>query len=320
MRLIYKLYDRSRVMKKLLFTFLFLCSITILAQNNAQLLISGTTEDPVLNPVFSPDGENIAFTKSNFQGIWIYNLDSQVSVQLTDEMAAGFAFKWSADSRSILTRVAKYEEQKRYNAVKVFDIITKESKQLTDYKTMMPYLPQWADGDTKIFLPEKAKDEIFVTDKSKSSVGKNSLVVFEKNNTLIVKNFADNSEQIFEPIKNAQYINISSSPDNTKIVFEVMGGNMFMMNIDGTNLVDLGKGNRPRWSHDSKKIVYMIAEDNGDEITSSDIFIINAEGTLKINLTNSNDKNEMDPSLSPNDKSIVFDVINDGSIYLMNIE
>ena len=26
------------------------------------------------------------------------------------------------------------------------------------------------------------------------------------------------------------------------MVFEVMGGNMFLMNIDGTNLTDLGKG------------------------------------------------------------------------------
>ncbi len=307
-------------MKKLLLIFLFFFSILISAQNNYQLIVSGSAEDAVLNPVFSPDGKNIAYTKSNYQGIWIYNLQSNKSVQLTDEMAAGFSFKWSSDSKSILTRVAKYEEMRRYNAVKVFDITTNESKQLTDYITMMPYLPLWADGDTKIFLPAKSQDEVFVTNKSNSNKSNSEFIVFEKNNKLIVKNFNENSERSFEPIKDAQYINISSSPDNSKMVFEVMSGNMFVMNIDGSNLIDLGKGNRPRWSSDSRQLVYMIAEDNGQEITASDIYIINADGTQKINLTNTNDKNEMNPSLAPDGKSIVFDAINDGSIYLMNIE
>lgn len=307
-------------MKKLFLLFLFFYSISITAQNSYQLLISGTMQDAVLNPVFSPDGNNIAYTKSNYQGIWIYNLQTNKSVQLTDEMAAGFSFKWSSDSKSILTRVAKYEDLRRYNAVKVFDISTNESKQLSDYKTMMPYLPLWADGETKIFLPEKSKDEIFQTDKSRINIGQINIVVYEKNNRLMVKNFSDNSEKIFEPIKDSEYINVSSSPDKTKMVFEVMGGNMFVMDTDGTNLIDLGKGNRPRWSSDSKQIVYMIAEDNGEVITASDIYSINADGTQKKNLTNTQDKNEMNPCFTTDGKSIVFDVINDGSIYLMNIE
>ena len=307
-------------MKKLLLILSLLFSVSIFAQSSYQLLISGTMEDAVLSPVFSPDGKNIAYTKNNYQGIWIYNLQTKSSFQLTDEMAAGFAFKWSSDSKSILTRVAKYEDLKRYNAVKVFDISTKESKQLTDYKTMMPYLPQWADGDTKIYLPEKTNDEIFVTDKSKKNFNQNSLIVFEKNNKLIVKNLNDNAEQTFEPIKDAQYINLSTSPNETKLVFELMGGNMFVINTDGTNLIDLGIGNRPRWSADGNKIVFQITQDDGYNFTASDIFSIKADGTQKINLTNTNDKLEMNPCFAPDGKAIVFDVVDDGSIYLMNIE
>lgn len=307
-------------MKKLLLILSLIFSVSIFAQSSYQLLISGTMEDAVLSPVFSPDGKNIAYTKNNYQGIWIYNLQTKSSFQLTDEMAAGFAFKWSSDSKSILSRVAKYEDLKRYNAVKVFDIATKESNQLTDYKTMMPYLPQWADGDTKIYLPEKANDEIFITDKSNKNFNQNSLIVFEKNNKLIVKNLNDNSEQTFEPIKDARYISLSASPDNSKIVFKVFGGSMFTMNIDGSNLTDLGQGNSPQWSPDSKKIIYEITKDDGYNFTASDVFSINADGTQKINLTNTNDKIEMNPCFAPDGKAIVFDVVDDGSIYLMNIE
>ncbi len=307
-------------MKKYLMIFSILLSSLISAQTNYQLLIQGSLEDIVMNPVYSPDGSSIAYTKSGYNGIWIYDLQSKSTTQLTDESAAGFGFKWSADSKSILTRVAKYEEMKRYNAVKIFDIETGESKQLSDYKTMMPYLPVWADGDAKVYLPIKGNDELLISAKEKNNQIGSSIVAFEKNNKVVVKDLSNNSEQIFEPIKDAQYINLSLSPDAAKIVFEVMGGNIFVMNIDGTNLNDLGIGNRPRWSFDSSKIIYMIAEDDGHDYTSSDIYIINADGTQKRNLTNTSDLMEMNPCFAPDGKSIVFDLVNDGSIYLMNIE
>ena len=307
-------------MKKNLFILFLSLTGLISAQSNYQLLIKGSENEPVMSAVYSPDGNNIAYTKSNYKGIWVYNLQSNKTTMITEEDASGFAFQWSSDSKSILTRVAKYENNRRYNAVKVFDINTKESKQLSEYKTMMPYLPQWADGDTKIILPEKTKDEIFITDKSKNNSSQVSSTVFEKNNKLTVKNFADNSEKTFEPVIDAQYINISSSPDNTKLVFEIVGGNIYVMNLDGTNLIDLGKGNRPHWSSISDRIIYIITKDNGQEITESDIFIINADGTERRNITNTVDKIEMNPYFAPDGKSIVFDVVNDGSIYLMNIE
>ena len=91
-----------------------------------------------MNPVFSPDGNKIAYTKASYKGLWIFDRVTNSTRQITDEDAAGFAFKWSSDSKSILTRVAKYENLRRYNAVKIFDVESGNSKLLTDYKTMMP--------------------------------------------------------------------------------------------------------------------------------------------------------------------------------------
>lgn len=307
-------------MKKL-FLFVFITfSVLASAQSNYQLLIEGSPEDIVMNAVYSPDGLKIAFTKSGYQGIWIFNLQSKITTQITDEAAAGFGYKWSSDSKSILTRVAKYEDLKRFNAVKIFNIETGESKQLSDYKTMMPYLPEWTDGDSKVYLPLKGSDEVYVSGIEKNSIITNDLITFEKNNKITVMDFISNSESNLEPIKDAQYINLSLSPDKMKMVFEVMGGNMFVINTDGSNLIDFGKGNRPKWSSDSKKITYTIAEDNGHEFTASDIYTINADGTGKVNLTNTEAVLEMSPGFSPDGKSIVFENYNEGSIYLMNVE
>jgi DNA-binding beta-propeller fold protein YncE len=184
----------------------------------------------------------------------------------------------------------------------------------------MPYLPEWAEGDSKVYLPLKGSNEVYVSGIEKTSTITNDVITFEKNNKITVLDFITNSESSLEPIKDAQYINISLSPDKLKIVFEVMGGNMFVINTDGSNLIDLEKGNRPKWSSDSKKIIYMIAEDNGHEFTASDIYIINADGTDRVNITNTDDVIEMSPGFSPDGKSIVFENYLEGSIYLMNIE
>lgn len=313
-----KLIQGSNMKKYFLLLFI-LTSSTILAQLDYQMIIQGTSENPAMNPIYSPDGSKIAYTQQNYKGIWIFDLNEKASYQLTDEEAAGFGYKWSSDSKSILTRVAKYDNQKRFNAVKIFDVDTKSSKQLTDYKTMMPYLPNWIDGDSKILLPSKNEDEVFNFSVEKKS-SSNNMIAFERNNKIIVKDINKNAEISLTPFTEVQYLNISISPDYSKIVFEVLGGNMFVMNVDGTTILDLGKGNRPRWSADSKKIIYIITEDNGNEITSSDIYIINNDGSLKTNITNTEELIEMNPCFSPDGKSIVFDLINNGSIYLMNLE
>jgi len=307
-------------MKKIIMLLLLFAAISI--QGYAQqILIGGTPDDPNMNPVWSPDGSMVAFTKSNYTGIWIYNFTDNSIKQITNEQAAGFAFKWSADSKSILTRVAKYEDNRRYNAVKVFDIESNQSVRLTEYRTRMPYLPEWSDEDSKVILPTKEGVEIYNSGKLKKSVTlKPEINAFIKGDKIISRDVVTQTEKIMEPIKNAQIINLVISPDKNKVAFEVMGGNMYSMNIDGTNLIDLGKGNRPLWSSESKKIIYMITEDDGHDFTASDIYTINADGTQKLNVTNSKDLIEMNPCFAPDGKMVVFDAYNDGSIYLMNLE
>ena len=303
-----------------LLVFLVLTPLTF-SQLNSPVYITGSINDVCMNPVFSPDGKTIAYTKSGYQGIWIYDLSTQSSKEITDEPAAGFAYKWSSDSKSILSRVAKYEDQKRFNAVKVFDIETNQALQLTEYRTRMPYLPDWSAGDTKVILPSKNGVEVYSSGKQESAVTINKSVdAFVKDDKIVARSVVTETENVLEPIKDAQVINLVTSPDKNKVAFEVMGGNMYSMNIDGTNLTDLGKGNRPLWSSDSKKIIYMITEDDGYTFTASDVYTINVDGTQKKNITNTPDKIEMNPCFSPDGKMVAFDVYNDGSIYLLNIE
>lgn len=305
------------------FIIVFTAIVTSLfPQTNSPEYLIGSIENVCMNPVFSPDDSKIAFTKLGYNGLWILDRITNTTFQLTDEPAAGFGFKWSSDSRSILTRVAKYENSRRLNAVKIFNIDSRDSFQLTDYETMMPFLPEWADDDTKVILPTNSGYELLNSEKLKKlNNTKSQLSSYSRFDKIImINNLLGRSEQVFIPILNAEIINLTLSPNKNKIAFEVMGGNLYTMNNDGTNLIDLGKGHRPRWSSDSMRLIYMITEDDGRNYTASDIYIVNADGTNKINITNTNNLIELNPCFSNDGQMVVYDVYETGSIYLISVK
>lgn len=308
-------------MRKHILIFILILYSFNYAQLRSEILINGSPDNPVMSPVFSPDGSKIAYTKAGYKGLWIFDINTKSSKQITDEDASGFAIKWSNDSKSILSRVAKYEGSKRLNAVKVFNVDENESVQLTDYRTRMEYLPEWSDGDSKVIVPTKESFETYSSGKPKllykNNNGKNVLLKYDR---IVTQDFTSNDFEDIKPFEDAQYINLTISPDRNKVMFKVVGGNMYVMNLDGTELTDLGKGNQPRWALDSKKIIYTITEDNGQEYTASDIYIINSDGTNKRKITDTKDLIEMNPALSPDGKTIVYDEYKSGKIYFTKFE
>ncbi len=311
-------------MKKIVFILfiLFLSQPTLLlAQDNNSVWLTGSLDDISMNPVYSPDGTKIAFTKTDYQGLYIYNFTDGSISQLSDEISAGYAFKWSSDSKSILSRVARYDGPRRYNSIKIFDVNTGTSLQISEETRNMHYLPQWSSGNDKVLLPQKDGLRVFQSGKEQSIMERqNAVVVYTTYDKIIVEDIASSVVRTLEPLEGKKYLNVTASPDGSKIAFEVYGGNLFVMNIEGTDLIDLDTGYNPKWSADSKSLVYMITEDDGHTFNASDIFIISADGTNKRNLTNTNDSTEMNPSISPDGKTIVYDAFDDGSIYLKNIE
>lgn len=275
-----------------------------------------------MQPTWSPNGSQIAFTQSNYQGLWVMNPDGSNIKQLSDEPAAGYGFQWSSDSRAIVSRVAKFEGRYRYNAIKLFDLEQNKTQLLTDYRTLMPGLPHWADADEKVYMFGRGKLEVFDSNKKATALKKTTAseqICFLKNDHIAVGNVTTKKYMVYEPVKGGQYINLVVSPDASKAAFEVIGGNLHVMNIDGTGLVDLGRGHRPQWSPDSQYLIFMITTDDGYRFLSSDLYTIKIDGSEKSQLTFTPDILEMNPSWSPDGKKITFDVMDEGIIYLLEI-
>ncbi len=313
-------------MKKIFYFYLIIISFLIPVKGQYKILntekLIGEEGQFFMSPVWSPDGSMIAFTNAGYKGLWIINLQTKNVKLITDETAAGFAFKWSANSKTILTRVARYEGIRRYNAVKIFNVETGESILLTDYKTMMPGLPEFASEDEKVFMYGQNNLEIFdsgIEAEPDRKLNSSPKIVYLRDDKIAAEDLTTNQLEIFEPVKGERVLNLQVSPDGNKVGFEIIGGNMYVMNIDGTGLTNLGRGYRPKWSPDSQYIVYMITEDDGHQILASDIYTIKTDGNEKTNLTNSDNKLEMNPDWSRDGKQIAFDVLDEGAIYIMEV-
>ena len=315
---------------KILVTFIFLLITTFSNWGYAgwkiksdPVKLAGDEGEIYMHPVWSTTGDWIAFTKVAYRGIWIINPKNLEIKKLTDEQGSGFGFSWSNNGEAIVCITTDYEGKKPFNQLKVFEVLKNQSWTVTDGKQRFRGLPRWTTDDQEVYIMGKKNIHIFESNLEASAIKttpENERMIYLKSGKIVIETFDQRTSDEFEPVSGMGVINLVISPDRSKLAFEAYGGNMYVMNADGTGLINLGIGYRPQWSPDSEYLIYMITEDDGYRFTRSDIYTIKVDGSDKTNLTNTEDILEMNPSWSPEGNSIAFDNYNEGSIYIVQIE
>ncbi len=272
-------------------------------------------------PVWSPDGEKIAMSGRGYKGVWIMTRDGQNLVELSDGRGAGYGFDWSRDSERIVFRTFEYVKRRRSHVIRMIDIASRVTSTLGSYRGGGAGLPLWRPDDAGVLLKTRRGFETLPAAPSAGPRARTSRTAARCYNTgtsVVIFDAVGNETARLQPVAGT-YLNAAMSPAGGKVAIEVYGGDLFVVNVDGSGLTDLGRGERPAWSPDGKALAFMLTTDDGHSILNSDIFVAPASGGARQNLTASADRIEMDPDWSPDGSTLLFDERNSGRIYQLRM-
>ena len=292
-------------MMLLLFTF------SLISSADAQPKIIRTEKIPLdkskqwSNPQFSPDGKSIFFTTVDFQGIWQYSLSTKSKKLITADPRSGYGFVVSPNGKSIAYRRTLNETGvRRQQEIVVQDLAAGNVEILSSGDNL----------STPTFIGSSVVYSENVTTKNLPS-GTVQPVILGIENTKIVL-VVDGTKRLLDPLTGGSYIWPVLSPDAKKVVASDMAKGTFVCTLRGSVLARLGKRNAAVWTRNSKWLIYMKDNDDGHNITSSDLFCVSPNGNISRQLTFSKNAIELYPQCSPVENKIVCNTL-DGEILVL---
>lgn len=279
------------------------------------------------HPVWSPDGERLALTTQGYAGLWVANAKPAPAEaggtalqHITADRAAGFGVSWSPDGTALLARTAEWDATGlRRDAIAVFDAASGERTVLREQARDLRSTPKWIDGGAAVIVDTDEGIETIPSGAvSVAPLQENIPTAFLRNDAVAVVEAAGGVSEV-RPFDDQRLLNVTPSPDGRRVAFEVVGGSLHVMNMDGTGLVDLGPGHRPSWSPDGAFVAFMVTEDDGENITAADLVIARASDGQRMPLTRTLNALEMNPAWSPDGATIAYDDLESGRVFLLPI-
>lgn len=119
----------------------------------------------------------------------------------------------------------------------------------------------------------------------------------------------------------ANYYNPVLSPDGKKLAIHI-GASIYIVPTDGSGTMEkLGTGIANSWSPDSKDVFYFMDQSiDGHCISNSDIYFIDTETKQAEQLSFTDNRVEMWPSVSPDGSRILFTDESQGKIYIADLK
>jgi Tol biopolymer transport system component len=147
-----------------------------------------------------------------------------------------------------------------------------------------------------------------------------SSVVYNDNNDQLWLFRFEVDERI--PISDGKlgYFNPTWTPDGSKILYSSLNGLMRVYDLETKRTFDLGEGNRPSWSADSRQVVFYRKEIQGPQLINTDLYTSSFDGTTLERLTSTPDVMEMDPSFINGDREVLFQTFSHRSIGTVAID
>ncbi len=298
-------------MKKLLLSLMVVSCLLPVSAQQVSILKNQRLLDDVTHggyyPVLSPDGMKLLFTGADNKGLEMYDFDNNTVKVISEEERAGYAPKITNDG-NVYYVVQNSNERRIYRTVKSYDIVSGTARVVMENQHGIASPIVSTTG--RLVLKNEAKVA------EAQSVGEADIAVFVDGSSVVIDRSGNRIS--YSPVESqAGYLWASLSPDNTKVLFFAAGKGVFIMNLDGKILSQLGNYEMPCW-FGNDYVVAQNATDDGHQFTSSQIMLLKADGSFKQALT-SPESMTMQPTAAIAANRIVYTTI-DGNLYLMEIK
>lgn len=298
-------------MKKLLLSLMVVSCLLPVSAQQVSILKNQRLLDDVTHggyyPVLSPDGMKLLFTGADNKGLEMYDFDNNTVKVISEEERAGYAPKITNDG-NVYYVVQNSNERRIYRTVKSYDIVSGTARVVMENQHGIASPIVSTTG--RLVLKNEAKVA------EAQSVGEADIAVFIDGSSVVIDRSGNRIS--YSPVESqAGYLWASLSPDNTKVLFFAAGKGVFIMNLDGKILSQLGNYEMPCW-FGNDYVVAQNATDDGHQFTSSQIMLLKADGSFKQALT-SPESMTMQPTAAIAANRIVYTTI-DGNLYLMEIK
>ncbi|MCK9408928.1 MAG: hypothetical protein M0R68_07310 [Bacteroidetes bacterium] len=285
--------------------------------STAQISIIAVEELPVPSieqwnqPRFSPSSKEIFLTNAEYNGIWQYSLETGLVKEITRERHSGFDFAISEDGSKISYRTTVQEGDHITRLQEAIEVTIKNGNRTVWNRGNSIQTPKFIENEMTI--PEKYQMESLPP----ATATRTTAILGVEENKIVILN--QSSKQLIDPLGDGRYLWPVLSPDRTKLAAVDMERGAFISDLNGKNVVRLGKCNAPQWTRDGRWIIGMEDKDDGHVLIGSELIAVSIDGNVRILLTKTSSRHEMYPAVSPGENKIVA-TTSDGKVFVLTYE